>query len=107
MGALLPAMEDRIRVCVLVVGGFYFQKSLPEADQLNFTPRVKVPVLMLNGRFDLFCPVGTSQEPMFRLLGTPTEHKRRVVYDTGHDIPRTELIKETLNWLDRYLGPVQ
>jgi hypothetical protein len=40
------------------------------------------------------------------LLGTPPEHKRRVVYDTGHDIPRVEVIKETLNWLDRYLGPV-
>jgi hypothetical protein len=27
--------------------------------------------------------------------------------DTGHDIPRDEEIKETLNWLDRYLGPVK
>jgi hypothetical protein len=32
--------------------------------------------------------------------------KRRVVYDTGHDIPSIEMIKETLDWLDRYLGPV-
>jgi hypothetical protein len=44
---------------------------------------------------------------MFRLLGTPTEHKRRVVYDTGHDVPRREMIKESLNWLDKYLGPVR
>jgi pimeloyl-ACP methyl ester carboxylesterase len=76
-------------------------------DQLNFAPRVKVPVLMLNGRFDFIFPVGTSQEPLFRLLGTPNEHKRRVIYGTGHDIPRNELIKETLDWLDRYLGPVK
>ena len=62
---------------------------------------------MLNGSFDFIFPVKTSQEPMFRLLGTPKEHKRRVLYDTGHDIPRIEMIKETLNWLDRYLGPVQ
>ena len=107
MGSILPALEDRIRVCVLVVGGFNLQKSLPEVDELNFAPRVKVPVLMLNGRFDFFYPVETSQLPMFRLLGTPKEHKRRVQYETGHNIPRTEGIRETLDWLDHYLGPVQ
>ncbi len=107
MGSLLPAVEDRIKACVLIVGGFNFQRSLPEVDELNFAPRVKVPVLMLNGTIDFFYPATTSQEPMFRLLGTPMEHKRRVVYATGHNVPRNELIKEMLEWLDRYLGPVR
>jgi cephalosporin-C deacetylase-like acetyl esterase len=107
MGSVLPALEDRIKVCVLIDPGFNLQRSLPEVDELNFAPRVKVPVLMLNGRFDFFYPPETSQEPMFRLLGTPKEHKRRVVYETGHTVPRNELIKETLEWLDRYLGPVK
>lgn len=62
---------------------------------------------MISGRFDYIFPVGTSQEPMFRLLGTPKQDKRRISYDTGHDIPDSEVIKESLNWLDRYLGPVQ
>ena len=107
MGALLPAVEDRIKALVLVSPGFYLQKRLPEVDQLNFAPRIKAPVLMLNGRFDFIFPPGSSQEPMFRLLGTAKENKRRVVYDTGHDIPRNEQIKETLDWLDRYLGPIK
>ncbi len=107
MGSVLPAVEDRIRALLLILPGFYLQKCLPEVDQLNFAPRVKVPALMLNGRFDFIFPVGSSQEPMFRLLGTPNEQKRRVVYETAHDIPRNELIKETLDWLDRYLGPVK
>jgi cephalosporin-C deacetylase-like acetyl esterase len=107
MGSLLPAVEDRFKALVLIAPGFFLSKSLPEVDQINFAPRVKVPVLMLNGRFDFIFPVGSSQEPMFQFLGTPKEQKRRVVYDTGHDIPRNELIKETLNWLDRYLGPVK
>jgi pimeloyl-ACP methyl ester carboxylesterase len=68
---------------------------------------VKAPVLMLNGRFDYLFPIDSSQEPMFRILGTPKEQKRWVVYDTGHDIPRTEQIKETLDWLDKYLGSVK
>ncbi len=107
MGALMPAVEDRIKACVLIVPGLYFQKSLPEVDPFNFVSHVKVPVLMLNGHFDFFFPVETSQEPMFRLLGTPNHDKRHVVYETGHNIPRDELIKETLDWLDRYLGPVK
>jgi len=44
---------------------------------------------------------------MYRLLGTPKEQKRRVMFDASHDIPRSEQIKETLIWLDRYLGPVK
>ena len=57
-------------VCLLLPG-FNLQRSLPEVDELNFAPRVKVPVLMLNGRFDFFYPPETSQEPMFRLAGNP------------------------------------
>lgn len=107
MGSLLPAIEDRFKAIILIAPGFYLQHRLPEVDQLNFAPRVKAPLLMLNGRFDSIFPTASSQEPMYRLLGTPTKDKRRVVYGTGHDIPRTEIIKESLNWLDRYLGPVK
>jgi serine/threonine protein kinase/dienelactone hydrolase len=107
MGALLPAVETRFKALILLSPGFFLQEQLPEVDQLNFAPHVKAPVLMLNGRYDFLWPPRISQEPMFRLLGTPTEHKRRVVYDTGHDVPRTEMIKESLNWLDKYLGSVR
>jgi eukaryotic-like serine/threonine-protein kinase len=65
---------------------------------------VRVPVLLLNGRFDFFYPIDTSQLPMFELFGTPQGHKRRVAYETGHNIPRPELIRESLGWLDKYLG---
>ena len=107
MGGLLPAVETRFKALILIAPGFLLQEPLPEVDQLNFAPHVKAPVLMLNGRYDFLWPPRISQEPMFRLLGTPTEHKRRVVYDTGHDVPRTEMIRESLNWLDKYLGPVK
>ncbi len=107
MGALLPAVETRFKALILISPGFFLQERLPEVDQVNFAPHVKAPVLMLNGRYDFLWPPRISQEPMFRLLGTPTEHKRRVVYDTGHDVPRTEMIKESLNWLDKYLGSVK
>jgi len=44
---------------------------------------------------------------MFRLLGTPDKDKRHVVFDSGHVLPPDLLIKEVLDWLDRYLGPVR
>ena len=62
---------------------------------------------MLNGRYDIFWPADTSQRIMFRLIGVPDPQKRWVVYETGHALPRAEMIKETTAWLDRYLGPVQ
>jgi dienelactone hydrolase len=107
MAPLFLAVEPRIKAAVLVVGGFYLQAALPEADPVNFAPRVRMPVLMLNGRFDFFFPTEASQEPMFNLLGTPADRKRRVVYDTSHTIPRTELIRESIAWMDRYLGAVR
>jgi hypothetical protein len=106
MGGLIPAIEKRIKAVVLHVGGIDRNKAYPEADQLNFVPRVYQPVLMLNGKYDMYFPEETSQKPMFNLLGTPSKDKKILVYDTGHLVPRNDLIKETLAWFDKYLGPV-
>jgi len=106
MGPLMLAVEPRIKAAVLNVAGLKFQRALPEADPFNFAPHVRVPVLMLNGRYDQFFPLETSQLPLFRLLGTPQDQKRHVVYEAGHLMPRTLTIRETLDWFDRYLGPV-
>jgi serine/threonine protein kinase/dienelactone hydrolase len=106
MGAIVPAVEPRFKACVLALGGLDFQRSLPEVETINFVSRVKQPVLMLNGRYDFFFPVESTQEPFFRMLGSKKDQKKHLLYDTSHNIPRNELIKETLNWFDQYLGPV-
>jgi dienelactone hydrolase len=107
MGGIIPAVEKRIRAVVLNVGGMGMQKALPEADQINYLPRVSQPVLMLNGTYDMYFPVESSQKPMFRLLGTPQGRKKMLVYSSGHLVPSTEFIKETLAWFDAYLGPAR
>jgi eukaryotic-like serine/threonine-protein kinase len=98
------AIEPRLSLGVVYMGGFYLQPSLLEADAVNFAPHVKTPVLMLNGRFDYFFPTASSQEPLFELFGTPPEHKRRVVYEASHNIPRNEMIQEVVNWMEKYWG---
>ena len=107
MGGIIPAVEKRIKTSVLLVAGLLFQKSLPEAEPINFLPRITMPVLMLNGKYDFFFPYETSQKPFYTLLGTENEHKKMFVYEGGHSVPKTENIKEVLAWLDEYLGPVE
>ena len=83
------------------------EKALPEADQINYVSRVTQPVLMLNGEHDNYFPLETSQKPLYRLLGTPPADKKMIVYPSGHLVPRLEFMKDTLAWLDKYLGPPQ
>jgi len=107
LGPVLLAVEHRIKVGILYVPGFYAHRLAPEVDAINFAPRLTIPVLVLNGRYDFVFPEKTLQALFFEALGTPAEHKRRVVYETGHNLPRNEMIRETLDWLDKYLGPVK
>ena len=104
-GPLLLALEPRIKVAILYVAGFKLQRALPEADPFNYAPRVRIPVLMVNARHDFFFPIETSQLPLYRMLGSPAEAKRHVVYEGGHTVPRAVLMRETQDWLDRWLGP--
>jgi eukaryotic-like serine/threonine-protein kinase len=107
VGPRLIAVEPRIKVMVLAAGGSS-GKTFAEVDPWNFASRVQIPVLMLNGRGDFLFPLETSQQPLFRLLGTPAPDKKHVIYDGGHDIfGRLEVFKDTQDWLDRYLGPVK
>jgi dienelactone hydrolase/predicted Ser/Thr protein kinase len=107
LGGIMIAVGGRFKTAILYVAGFRFQTQKPEVDPFHFVSRVRIPVLMLNGRYDSSFPHETTQIPMFKLLGTPDEHKRHLVYDTGHGVPRNQLIKESLEWLDKYLGPVK
>jgi len=107
MGGIIPAVERRIKVNVLMVAGLLFQRALPEAEPVHFLPRIKSPVLMLNGKYDFFFPYETSQRPFFELLGTPREDKKIMAFEGGHSVPRTQMVKETLSWLDHYFGPTE
>ena len=102
MGTILPAVEPRIRVNLLYVAGLLFQRAFPEVDQINYVGRVRQPTLMINGEFDFFFPLETSQKPLHHLLGAPEGQKKYVVYPGSHSVPRAELVRELLEWLDRW-----
>jgi dipeptidyl aminopeptidase/acylaminoacyl peptidase len=111
-GHLVPVLavgEQRLKATVLVSVGLNLDPSqLPEADPYHFVPRFKVPTLMVNGQSDFIFPLETSQRPMFRLLGAPEKDKRLVLLQGGHARPNYDpVVRETLDWFDRYLGPVK
>ena len=103
------AVEPRFKVAVLQDGGFFVTPALSELNGVNYAPRVRIPVLMINGLYDYFFPLEASQKPMFNLLGTPAADKRHTLLEASHDVSplRQVVMRETLDWLDKYLGPVQ
>jgi pimeloyl-ACP methyl ester carboxylesterase len=100
-GPIPVALEPRFKVAVFVAGGLRFNYP-QEIQSVNFMPRVKVPVLLVNGRDDFGAPIA-AQRRFIDLIGTPPGHKRLVSLDGGH-VPHDwrAMIKEVLDWLDTY-----
>ena len=106
VGPILTALESRFKASILLGGGVGGTPMPPDFEPINFAPRVRVPTLMSAGQQDFARPVETLQRPLFNLLGVPPDQKRLALIEGGH-IPRLQdIIREILDWLDRYLGPV-
>jgi class 3 adenylate cyclase/dienelactone hydrolase len=107
VGPTLASREPRIASMILWSGGFpAFADAGSALDLVTAVKHVDIPVLMLNGRFDLVFPLETNQVPFFEMLATPAANKRHVVYEAGHfAFPLGDAIRENVAWLDRHLGP--
>jgi formylglycine-generating enzyme required for sulfatase activity/dienelactone hydrolase len=99
-GPFVCSVEKRIKAEVLLGGGLY------EPQMLGFISRCTTPTEMINGRFDGYAE---SQAPMFRALGAPADQKRHVVYESDHALAafQKDVVKVSLEWFDRFLGPVR
>ncbi len=106
MGPIMVAIEPRFDAAALYVAGLLFQKSRPEVEAIHYAPRVTVPVVMLNGKYDHFFPVETSQRPLYDLLGTADDKKRYVLEEGGHFVPKETLVREVLAWFDEWVKGV-
>jgi formylglycine-generating enzyme required for sulfatase activity len=103
LGVILGAVETRYRAFVFIGAGIpgYFRTISPAANPINFASKIRVPKLVLQGRYDEDTPLRTATEPFFNLLPEP---KRLALYDGGH-VPSVEVvIRETRDWLEEHLG---
>jgi dienelactone hydrolase len=104
---IVLATEPRFKAAILAVGGLQGETAA-DVDPFQFAPRAHVPVLMMNGRYDLNYPLATSQRPLFDLLGVPVRDKKMILLEAGHAmIGFPETTRASLDWLDHYLGPVR
>jgi eukaryotic-like serine/threonine-protein kinase len=107
MGGIIPAVENRLKLSILVMGGITGNMEHPITYNINYITRIKIPMLMPNGKYDYAFSYEKSVLPFYKLLGTPPRDKRLVLYETDHYIPKDEMIKEVLNWLDKYFGAAE
>ena len=92
-------LQDRVKTAIFLDGGYFLFPLPAGSDQADFAPRMKKPVLMVNGRYDFSFPLEKSQNPLFAMLGTPDQDKRHAVLDTPHDVTqqRPQLVKVILD----------
>ena len=109
-GAIYATLaQTRLRTAVFLDGGFFLDAPTPGGDAADFVPRMKKPVLMVNGRYDMTFSLDGSQNPMFAALGTPAADKQHVLLEAAHDVTAEHgiLVHDVLSWLDKYMGRVE
>lgn len=99
------ALEKRLKTALLMSGNLQSNHNYPIADSINYYPRIKYPVLMMNGRFDT---IVSSNEALLQKrldwLGTPDEDKQQIIYDAGHwPFPQNLFKRDMSQWLQKYL----
>ena len=103
------AIDGRFKTAVLASGGIQLASPPhPMIDIINYAPRITMPVLMINGRYDTLFPHQQSQLRLFNLLGAPANQKSHIVYDVGHlEFPPNTLARDASNWFDLKLDEVR
>ncbi len=106
LAPLLLPYEPRFRAAILLSGGLSMGADQATLDyRAGLAGRLRLPLLMLGGRND-FANLITHQEALFRAFGTPDDQKRFRVYDAAHwPLPMNEVIREVVDFLDRYAKP--
>ncbi len=106
LGPIFTAVDNRYHSVIFIGGGFYKSdmQKLPEANPINFAPRIKAPVLFLNGKYDEVAPYLNSALPFYNLL---TEPKKLALLEGGHVPTLEERVPVINKWLDETLGLVK
>jgi eukaryotic-like serine/threonine-protein kinase len=104
-GLILAAVEPRYRSVAFMGTGIQASEvsTAAIANRIHFAPRIAVPKLMIQGRYDESDPLITMAEPMFKILREP---KRMEIFEGGHIAPVSLFIPLMQSWLDETLGPV-
>ena len=85
LGVNFAAVEDRLKAVVMLDGGFYNEKPLPGADQVDFAPHVKAPTLLISGKFDW---IFLGKDALLQAAGRASQPTRRRSCSTPRTMSR-------------------
>jgi len=105
MGPIVLAVEPRLKAGILNQAGIETNVH-DDINTIHYVRHVTQPVLQFNGLYDADFRYEEQAKPLFDGLGTEAVDKLHVVEQTGHFVPQPVYIGHTLDWLDKYLGPV-
>src|SRR5207237_9670437 len=77
---IVGAVEPRIKSLILMGGGYW--PNPPQVNALNFAPRTRIPLLMIQGADDF--GIGKRGPQLFGLFGTPSNQQRFATVEGGH-----------------------
>ena len=100
VGVNILAIEDRFKTGILYVGGISLDDVREEIQPEKYAARIKIPTLLLNGRYDFYFPYQSSQLPLYNLMNLDNNKKRHVVVDYAHYVPMHIVREETLKWIN-------
>ncbi|HNP62537.1 MAG TPA: SUMF1/EgtB/PvdO family nonheme iron enzyme [Woeseiaceae bacterium] len=109
LAPFILATEPRIDASIIYSAGI--APPIPvfanlQNDPNIFWARVQQPTLLVNGRYDPIRPHRFVLSPLLDLLATEPESKQIILYESAHwPLPRYLMMRDSLDWLDRYLGP--
>jgi dienelactone hydrolase len=114
LGPIAAAVEPRFRTAILLLSVCFNDPRfarLPPATPMRFLPYIHMPVLSIAGAQDyVFSDGPACLKHEFSLLGTPARDRKNLLYPGSHGMWGTfgyQARAEILDWLDRYLGPVE
>ncbi|MCA1734356.1 MAG: hypothetical protein LC732_12245, partial [Acidobacteria bacterium] len=105
-GPIFAAVEPRIRSLILLAGGLLGQAKRPETAPAHFATRCRVPALVISGADDFIFPY-EAQKALYDALAATPDEKRYARLPGGHIPEHPALIREVLDWLDRWQGRVE
>jgi len=108
MGPMACAIEKRIKTGILVSGSLWSREEFG-TSHLGWSQRCRTPMLMISGEYDSTYRFEDRQKPYFQALGAPPADKKHIILPDGHVLTShwKDVIRESLAWLDKYLGPVK
>ena len=79
-------LQDNLKTYILLDGGYFLDPPPPGGDQADFAPRIKIPVLMVNGRYDYVFPLKRRRIRSSDARHTRSRQAARSALDTPHDV---------------------